>query len=170
MKIFLIGLPGSGKSTLGKQLAFELKLRFIDLDAEIEKSLDTSVKEIFKKKGEDFFRNKESAMLHHYCEAIPDFVMATGGGVPVFFDNMTFMNQQGHTIFLDVPPREIAERVLMTQVEDRPVLKAKHPEELKDQIEFLRSQRIPFYQQAHTCLKGQDIQLSDLVTSIKEKF
>jgi shikimate kinase len=170
MKIFLVGLPGSGKSTLGKQLAFELKLPFVDLDAEIEKSLETSVKEIFKKHGEDLFRKKESAMLHHFCDTATDFVMATGGGVPVFFDNMAFMNQQGHTIFLDVPPREIAKRVLKTQVEDRPLLKAKHPDELKDQIEFLRSQRIPFYQQAHTCLKGEAIQLSDLVISIERKF
>lgn len=170
MKIFLIGLPGCGKSTLGKQLALELKLPFVDLDAEIEKSMGTSVKEIFKKKGEDFFRRKESAMLHHFCDTTSNFVMATGGGVPVFFDNMTLMNQRGHTIFLDVSPREIAERVLKTQVEDRPLLKAKHPDELKDQIEFLRSQRIPFYQQAHTCLKGQAIQLSDLVISIKGKF
>lgn len=170
MKIFLIGLPGSGKSTLGKQLALELKLPFVDLDAEIEKSLDTSVKEIFKKNGEDFFRKKESAMLHHFCEVITDFVMATGGGVPVFFDNMAFMNQHGHTVFLDVPPREIAERVLKTQVENRPLLRTTHPDELKDQIEFLRSQRIPFYQQAQTCLKGQDIQVSDLVTSVRGKF
>ncbi len=165
MKIFLIGLPGSGKSTLGKQLALKLKLPFVDLDAEIEKSLSTSVKEIFKKQGEDFFRKKESAMLHHFCDTATDFVMATGGGVPVFFDNMTFMNQQGQTIFLDVMPSEIAERVLKTQVEDRPLLKVSHPDELKDQIEFLRSQRISFYKQAHTCLK-EPIQLSDLVRAI----
>jgi len=169
MKIFLIGLPGCGKSTLGKQLALELKLPFVDLDAEIEKSLGIPVREIFKKRGENFFRKTESELLHQICDTAIDFVMATGGGVPVFFDNMAFMNQQGHTIFLDVPPREIAARVLKTQVEDRPLLKAKHPDELKDQIEFLRSQRIPFYQQAHSCLKGEAIQLSDLVTSIKRR-
>ncbi|HRG80566.1 MAG TPA: shikimate kinase, partial [Cyclobacteriaceae bacterium] len=88
MKIFLIGLPGCGKSTLGKQLAEKLKLPFVDLDAEIEKSVGITIKGIFKKYGESFFRKEESGQLHRFGEGYDDFVMATGGGVPVFFDNM----------------------------------------------------------------------------------
>lgn len=169
MKIFLIGLPGCGKSTLGKQLAEAMNVPFVDLDTEIEKSIGIQVKSIFKKYGESFFRKEESEQLHKLGSMPEDFVMATGGGVPVFFDNMKFMNQHGRTIFLDVPAREISQRILNTKSGERPLLANTHPEELKDQIEFLRSQRISFYQQAHIRLINDTIQLSDLINALKDK-
>jgi shikimate kinase len=169
MKIFLIGLPGCGKSTLGKQLAEKLKVPFVDLDSEIEKSLGIPIKDIFKKYGETFFRKEESEQLHKFGEGVEDFVMATGGGVPVFFDNMKFMNQYGRTVFLDVPASEIAQRIRKTKLDERPLLGSTHPEELKDQIEFLRSQRISFYQQAHIRLVNETIQLSDIFNALSDK-
>jgi shikimate kinase len=169
MKIFLIGLPGCGKSTLGKQLAEALNMPFVDLDAEIEKSIGIPVKSIFKKYGESFFRKEESEQLHKFGGMPGDFVMATGGGVPIFFDNMNLMNQHGRTIFLDVPAREISQRILNTKSDERPLLENTHPEELKDQIEFLRSQRISFYQQAHIRLINDNIQLSDLINALNAK-
>jgi shikimate kinase len=165
MKIFLIGLPGCGKSTLGKQLAEKLKVPFV----EIEKSVGFPIKDIFKKYGETFFRKEESEQLHKFGEGVEDFVMATGGGVPVFFDNMKFMNQYGRTVFLDVPASEIAQRIRKTKLDERPLLGSTHPEELKDQIEFLRSQRISFYQQAHIRLVNETIQLSDIFNALSDK-
>jgi shikimate kinase len=164
-KYFLIGLPGSGKSTLGKQLANHLKIPFVDLDAEIEKSVGLSVREIFKKYGENFFRKQEAEVLTKWVEGEHEFVMATGGGAPVFFENMKLMNTSGHTIFLDVPTREITNRILNSNKEDRPLLASLAPDELKDKIEFLRSQRASFYTQAQTTLTGI-IQLADLMKSI----
>ncbi|MFM8739263.1 MAG: shikimate kinase, partial [Cytophagales bacterium] len=99
MKIFLIGLPGSGKTTLGKQLAERLNIRFVDLDTEIEKSEGESIALIFKRFGEDHFRKAESTQLQKWANLNEDFVMATGGGAPCFFDNMEVMNQSGTTIF-----------------------------------------------------------------------
>lgn len=167
MKIFLIGLPGCGKSTLGKQLAEKLNIPFVDLDSEIEKSIGIPIKNIFKKYGESFFRKEESEQLHKFGDGSDDFVMATGGGVPVFFDNMKFMNQRGRTIFLDVPAREISQRILKTKLEERPLLRNTHPDELKDQIEFMRSQRITFYQQAHIRLANDTIHLSDILSALR---
>lgn len=168
MKIFLIGLPGCGKSTLGKQLAEVMKVPFVDLDSEIEKTIGIPIKSIFKKYSEPFFRKEESEQLHKLSVTRADFVMATGGGAPVFLDNMKFMNQHGRSIFLDVPPREIAQRILATKLDERPLLANTHPEELKDQIEFLRSQRISFYQQAHIRLTKDTIQISDVLSALKE--
>jgi shikimate kinase len=162
MKIFLVGLPGSGKSTLGKQLAGKLNFSFIDLDTEIEKSIGLSVKSIFKQYGESFFRKEESEMLHRLGESNESLVIATGGGAPVYFDNMKYMNTRGQTIFLDVPPREIATRIQNSKKEERPLLANLAPDELKDQIEFLRSQRISFYNQAHHRLTGI-VQIADLL-------
>ena len=166
MKIFLIGLPCCGKSTLGKQLARHLNVSFIDLDQEIEKSVGLPVREIFKKYGESFFRKQESETLRTLGEIETDFIMATGGGAPVFHDNMKFMNTTGKTVFLDVPTREITNRILQSNKEERPLLASLAPDELKDKIEFLRSQRISFYSQAQVTLTGVVV-LSDLTTAIK---
>lgn len=169
MKIFLIGLPGSGKTTLGKQLANKLKLPFIDLDKEIERMMSLPIKDIFKKHGQELFRATEQKLLHQVTEHSTDFVMATGGGAPVFFDNMAYMNQHGHTIFLDVSAREIAKRILKTKIEERPLLAGAHPDELKDQIEFMRSQRIAIYKESKTCLSGNTLQLSNLLENLNHK-
>ena len=92
--------------------------------------------------------------------------MATGGGAPVFFNNMKTMNRHGRTFFLDVPTRDITNRILNSNKEERPLFASLAPDELKDKIEFLRSHRIPFYNQAHTTLTGV-IQLADLIEAIK---
>ncbi len=163
MKIFLIGLPGCGKSTLGKQLSRKLNIPFIDLDVEIERSMDLPIKGIFKKFGEPSFRKTETAMLKNISVQREEFVMATGGGAPIFFDNMIFMNNQGRTIFIDVPAREIADRISRSNLEERPLLARLAPDELKDQIEFLRSQRINFYNQASIRVEGNSIRVEDVL-------
>jgi shikimate kinase len=163
MKIYLIGLPGCGKSTLGRQLSRKLNFPFIDLDTAIEQREGKAVKEIFKQKGEEYFRKIESETLKRISEGLPDFIMATGGGAPVFFDNMEFMNSFGQTIFLDVPPRVITERILMADKEERPLLAKLDPDELKDQIEFLRSQRIRFYNQAMLKISADAVMAEDVI-------
>src|SRR5260221_14675660 len=114
MKIFLIGLPGSGKTTLGKLLAGKLKLPFIDLDIEIEKSERQTINQIFENRKENYFREVESTMLKEFCNSSESFVMSTGGGAPCFHNNMSLMNNSGKTIFLDVPAKEIGYRLELT--------------------------------------------------------
>jgi shikimate kinase len=167
MKIYLIGLPGCGKSTLGKQLAQKLNIPFIDLDAEIEKNERMSIKEIFKLRGENTFRRVESQLLRKISGEDEEFVMATGGGAPVFFDNIEVMNKLGITIFLDVPAREIANRILKSNKEERPLLARLAPDELKDQIEFLRSHRIHFYNQALHTISADAISVEDVLIKLQ---
>jgi shikimate kinase len=168
MKIYLIGLPGCGKSTLGRQLSKKLNISFIDLDLAIEQRERRAIKEIFKQMGEDYFRKIESDTLKKMSEGLPDFVMATGGGAPVFFDNMKYMNSFGQTVFLDVPARIIKDRILGADKEERPLLARLAPDELKDQIEFLRSQRIRFYNQATLTISAESILADDVLTKLKE--
>jgi shikimate kinase len=167
MKIFLIGLPGSGKSTVGRQLALKMELPFVDLDDEIERSEGMSIPTLFKQKKEDYFRKVESALLSQWCDRGDDFVMATGGGAPVFFDNMIRMNTAGVTIFLDVPAAEIARRVAASGRNDRPLLQKADAEAMKDQVEFMRSQRIRHYQQATYIIKGTAISAGEITQLIK---
>ena len=168
MKIFMIGLPGCGKTTLGKEIASSLKLPFIDLDAEIEERHGAAIREIFKQKGEAFFRARDSAQLKEWCRSEKSFVMATGGGAPVFFDNLEAINRSGKSIFLDVPAREIARRILNTPLAERPLLANATPDSLKDQIEFMRSQRLPFYRKAHFIFSGNAISADEVITEIRK--
>ena len=167
MKIYLVGLPGCGKSTLGKQLSKRLNIPFIDLDMAIEQREGIAVKDIFKQKGEDYFRKVESDTLKKVSEGLPEFIIATGGGAPVFFDNMEYMNRLGQTVFLDVPAREITNRILKSNKEERPLLARLAPDELKDQIEFLRSQRINFYNLAMHKISADVIRVEDVLIKLQ---
>ncbi len=166
MKIFLIGLPGSGKTTLAKELATKLKLPYVDLDVEIEKAEMKTIPQIFKEKKEPYFRKIEAHLLKSLCQSDSSFVMATGGGAPCFFENMATMNQSGTTIFLDVPTMEIARRVVLSKGEERPLLKSNGIDGLKDQIEFLRSQRLLFYNQARLTVRGDQIDSNTIIEKI----
>lgn len=165
MKIFLIGLPGSGKTTIGKKLSEKLRLPFVDLDAEIEKREGKTVQEIFGEKKESHFRELESNVLSEFCQQEKDFVMATGGGAPCFSNNIALMNHSGKTIFLDPPTSEIALRLLKTNLSRRPLLDKLSPEQLKDKIEWLRSQRLSFYSQAAITVSG--ISIEELVERLR---
>ncbi|CAN5432932.1 shikimate kinase [soil metagenome] len=167
MKIFLLGLPGSGKTTLGKQLAQRLNLPFVDLDAEIERSEGAAIPKIFEQKKEDYFRKVESNELKKWCLMDHDFVMATGGGAPVYFDNIETLNRAGLSIFLDVPASEIARRILDTNIAERPLFAKAHPESIKDHVEFMRSHRLSFYKKAHYTLSGKSIIIEELLAAVK---
>ncbi|GHN00284.1 shikimate kinase [Cytophagales bacterium WSM2-2] len=166
MKVFLIGLPGSGKTTWGKQLAEKLSITFIDLDLEIERREGKTVQEIFAIKKENYFREVESRTLKNLCSDTSSFVMATGGGTPCFFDNMELMNKSGKTFFLDPPVSEITSRLLKTNLSERPLFAKLGTDQLKDKIQWLRSQRISFYKQAHTTIDTSFVSLDDLAQKI----
>lgn len=168
MKIFLIGLPGSGKTTLGKLLAENLGIDFIDLDAEIEKQENKSVREIFVEKTENYFRQVESFTLKRLCSIKPDFVMATGGGAPCFFNNIDEMNNAGLAIFLNVPISELTKRLMKTNLKDRPLFGAANEDQLFEKLNHLHKQRITFYNQARFKFESTTITTPEILDKIKD--
>jgi shikimate kinase len=156
MKIFLIGMPGSGKSTLGKQLAQKLNVPFTDLDTEIEDSEGMVVSEIFSKLGEDAFRQIESQTLIERSSSDESFVMATGGGAPCFYNGIDTMNASGLTIFLDVSINEIVER--LSSKKDRPLLVSETPQELKKRLEALEMKRRNIYKKASIVVENPTLE------------
>ncbi len=167
MKIYLIGLPGSGKTTLGKRVASELNIPFIDLDHEVEKVEGNSVKEIFKTKGQDHFREAESRALKKLADSNFHFVLATGGGAPCFFNNMEIMNESGATIFLDVPLSEILGRLSKTDLNTRPLFSGLNADMVKAELLKLRTERLPFYSKAKIQLTKENLQTKEILEAIK---
>ena len=130
-KIFLIGLPGTGKTTMGMELAMQLNLPFVDLDQEIEKNEKQSVTSIFEEHGEAYFRQLEKLYLQKVIDELAEFVLATGGGTPCFFDNMKLMNATGATVFIDTPIQTIKERI--KEDTTRPLMKSNTLEKLYEE-------------------------------------
>ena len=81
-------MPGSGKSTMAKYISSVTKLKFVDLDDEIEKKENRSINEIFNHENESYFRNKESEILKTIIEKENHFILSTGGGTPCFKNNL----------------------------------------------------------------------------------
>lgn len=164
MRIYLIGYMGSGKSTLGRQLASRLNLSFLDMDQAIEGKYLKTIPEIFRDEGEMNFREKEQACLRK-ISAIENVVIATGGGVPCFFNNMEVMNSTGCCVFLDVEPEELAGR-LMQANGIRPLLQKRTKEELVQTIGEMIQKRRPFYEKARYIVKGNMITPDDVINKI----
>jgi len=168
MKIFLIGLPGCGKSTLGKEIAQALKKTFVDLDAAMVKGEKKSIAEIFAKEGENYFRGIERKYLLSFCEGPSGFVMATGGGTPCFFDNIQVINKSGISIFLDTSTREITTRMMKTELAKRPLFAGQDESTITGRVEAMRLQRIHFYKQAHLTFSGEDINCQAIIREIEK--
>jgi shikimate kinase len=136
--VYLVGMPGAGKSVVGKELAGRLGVPFVDLDAEIERRQGSRVSEIFLKQGEAAFRAMEAAELVMSSSQDPS-VVSCGGGVVLEAANRITLRNTGITVFLDVPLEQLRERV--NPAADRPLIR--HDGDL----ERLMDQREPLYRE-----------------------
>lgn len=146
--IFLVGMPASGKSTVGKSLAEQLGFEFIDLDKIIINKEDMPITEIFEVKGEAYFREKEKKYLNEVIESREKFLLATGGGAPCYFDNMEKMNQAGITIFINVSVDDLFKKLSVKGTNKRPLLKGLDTDRLYFELSNKLKYRKKFYSQA----------------------
>ncbi len=137
---------GSGKSYWGVQLAAHRDVPLIDLDRHIEAQEQQTIAQLFAERGESGFRALEQRYLHTLAD-LPASVVSLGGGTPCFFDNMDYMNGHGQTVFLDVHPDILFNR-LRVATHQRPILQGKTDEELRAFIADALEKRAPFYVQA----------------------
>lgn len=161
--IFLVGYMGCGKSTKAKQLAHRLDCPVIDLDTEIVNKSGKTIAEFFSAFGESGFRDYESDMLKtfHYPEKC---IVATGGGLPCFFDNMEWMNANGTTVYLQMEPAQLVSR--LQKREKRPLIKDLDDEQLLDFITEKLTERNPFYTQAKVIVNAFDLDAETLEKAI----
>lgn len=169
-RIYLTGMPASGKTTFGKALALQLGWQFTDLDAEIEKREGRSIARIFEEEGEPHFRQLERQQLRRTLPGRA--VIATGGGTPCFFDNMDFINQHGISVFLQVPANVLASRSLL-QHGQRPLLKNwQNTTDLEQALQQKMELRLPFYQRSAVTLYAEkhEIEVETALLRIKKRF
>ena len=167
-RIFLIGYMGAGKTTVGRKLAKEMNLSFIDLDLYIEGRYHRSIRQLFAERGEEAFRDIEKRLLHEVAE-FEDVLVSTGGGTPCFFDNMEFMNMAGTTIYLKVSVDELASR-LESCKQTRPVLQNRSGEELRSFIKENLEARTAYYEKANIIYDAEQMMTEADVQAITENL
>jgi shikimate kinase len=139
--ISLIGLPGSGKSTVGRQLARRLQLPFFDSDHVIEQQLGCSIREYFEREGEARFRDVEQAVIDELTQK-PKCVLSTGGGVVLRAANRQHLHERSQVVYLNSSPEELYRR--LRHDTSRPLLQVADP---LDRLRELFTQRDPLYRE-----------------------
>lgn len=141
INIFLVGLMGAGKTTIGRQIANELSLDFFDSDHEIEKRTGVTITHIFDIEGEAGFRKRETAMLDELTEK-KGIVLATGGGAILKPENRQFLMSRGTTLYLYANIDTLVERTAKDR--NRPLLQTENP---REKLQELFDIRDPLYRE-----------------------
>jgi shikimate kinase len=159
--IALVGLPGSGKSTVGRQLARRLQIPFIDSDQAIEQRLGCSIREYFEREGEERFRDVEEAVIDELTQT-PQGVLSTGGGAVLRAANREHLHGRCKVVYLKSTPEELFRR--LRHDTHRPLLQVEDPLlRLRD----LYTARDPLYQQtAHFAVETGRPSVATLVNMI----
>jgi shikimate kinase len=140
--LVLVGLPGSGKSTVGRQLARRLSIPFVDSDHAIEQRLGCSIRDFFEREGEDRFRDVEAEVLDELSQR-PRGVLSTGGGSVLRPENRERLRQRGQVFYLRSTPEEVFRRLRHDQ--NRPLLQVADP---LGRLRELFTLRDPLYREA----------------------
>lgn len=159
--IVLVGLPGSGKTTVGKQLARRLKLAFLDSDHVIEERLGCSIREFFEREGEDRFRDVEQEVIDELSRG-QACVLSTGGGAVLRPANRQHLHERGRVVYLRSTPEDVYRRVRHDR--NRPLLLVADPlQRLRD----LYDARDPLYREtAHYVIDTGRPSVATLVNMI----
>ncbi|MBS9462570.1 shikimate kinase [Flagellimonas sp. 389] len=168
MKVVLVGYMASGKSSIGRLLAKELSMEFIDLDEYIEEQLGKSIATVFSQKGEIYFRKKEHEMLTKVLNNNKSIVLSTGGGTPCYANNMeTILKKSDHSIYLQLSVPSLVDRI-QNEKEKRPLVKDISNSELPEFIGKHLFERRQFYAQAKHTVDSADKGVVELTSEIKE--
>jgi len=166
--IVLVGMMGAGKSSIGRRLASEFNLPFVDADTEIETAAGMSIPEIFEAHGEPYFRSGEARVIARLLESGPQ-VLASGGGAFINPQTRALIRARGISVWLkadlDVLLRRIKRR------SDRPLLKTDDPEQTLRQ---LIAERYPIYAEADVTVHSRDVShdaiVADIVAGLAERL
>lgn len=160
--LYLIGFTGVGKTTIGRQLALQHNLNFIDTDKVIEEENNDSISNIFQKNNEHHFRILETVLLKKIQR---NNIVACGGGLPIYNNNMDFINKSGKSIYLKASSTEIFVR-LSYNLNNRPLIMNKNKLELKQFIQQELRERERFYLKADYTIDTSNLSEKDVLRKI----
>jgi shikimate kinase len=161
LSISLVGLPGSGKTTVGRQLARRLRLPFVDSDHAIESRIGCSIREFFDREGEERFRDIEEDVLDELSKNA-DSVLSTGGGAVLRANNRRNLHARGKVVYLKSTPEELFRR--LRHDVSRPLLQVSDP---LARMRELFAVRDPLYREtAHFVLETGRPSVATLVNMI----
>ena len=163
--IYLIGLMGAGKTTIGRNLARLMKLAFIDTDKQLEQRTGVSVSYIFEMEGEEGFRERESNLLKEIGQKTAH-VVSTGGGIVLRPENRSMMRRSGKVIYLSAPFAVLWMR--LRRCKKRPLLATEDPQSTLRQLMELRE---PLYREAADITMDVDTGSAiNMARSIRQKL
>lgn len=160
MRVFLIGFMFSGKSTVGKKLASIMNYQFIDTDRYFEEKYKISILDFFEKFGEEMFRKFEHDILKELVVK-DNVIISTGGGLPCYNNNIDLINDEGISIYLEMPFKAIINRQKNSK-QKRPLLQNKTQEEIEEYLKALLTQREPIYKKSKITIDAKNVNFSDL--------
>lgn len=165
MKIFLVGMPGAGKTTIGRQLARRLGMPFVDSDQRLEERLGCTIRQYFEHCGEEAFRDAEQRALDE-LSAGPDGVLSTGGGAVLRAANRAHLHARGQVIYLHATPEDLYRRLRHDSA--RPLLQVDDP---LARLRGLFAARDPLYREtAHFVVETGRPSVASLVNMIQSQL
>ncbi len=168
MRYYIIGYKNSGKTTFGRKLAECLNMGFIDVDEYLEQKEKKSIPELYTALGEEKFRHAEWKALKEVSKN-DNVVVATGGGAPCNCDNMNIMEKTGEVIYLKVSEATLLNR-LSVAAHERPIVKGKNEQQLKEYLNDLRERCEHHYLRAKYTVDGEKILPEELADDLKRQI
>lgn len=166
LNVVLIGFAGSGKTTVGELLAKEMGFDFIDTDRYIEEKVGMTIPEIFKSKGEEYFRDLETMALKGILKSRTHTVIAAGAGMPIRQKNQKMLRKLGTVVYLNGSEEEMNKRMMTLDLSERPVLAAEKTDEDRKQL-FLRW-RFVYPMVAHRTVDIDDRTAEQVADAVKD--
>ena len=167
MKIVLLGYMASGKSTIGREISKKLDMKFIDLDDYISKREKSSISEIFKVKGEIYFRRIESFYLSEILNSKDSIILSLGGGTPCYSNNMELiLNSEASSIYIKAGIKTLVSR-LTAEKNKRPLVAELEDDKLLEFVAKHLFERRFFYEQASMTVNTEDKSTEEITTEIR---
>ena len=156
---------GSGKTLVSKELSILNNFKIFDLDTEISKQNNSSIAEIFKKKGEIFFRKTEKEVLEKILSTEKNIILSLGGGTPCYYNNIDSINEKTISVFLKTNVKNLAQR-LSSEKDKRPLIQNISNEDLPEFIAKHLFERNPFYNQAKITINTDNLSAREIAEEI----
>jgi len=164
-----MGMPGSGKTTIGKKLAKLMNYEFLDLDQYIEKKENRSINDVFRDQGEDYFRLIETKSIIEISTLNKNIFISLGGGTPCYNNNITLLLKNGLCVYI-----RANEKLLLNRLENaksqRPLFWGLTKQEIENKLKLLIKVRSPFYEKSHLTIEAGAIQEKQVLELIKTHF